>query len=66
MKKMTEKRQKHVASRMLALRGFRYFKEMNEVSKFEIAHSGLDITKVIAGHTFIRVKIREKKESNGS
>lgn len=56
---MTEKRQKYVTSRMLALRGFRYFKGMSEVSKFEIAHSGLDIRKVIAGHTLLTIKKRE-------
>ena len=61
MQKMTEKRQKHVTSRMIRLSGYRYFQGISEISKFEIAHSGMDVMKVIAGQTFIRVKIREKK-----
>ena len=62
MKKMTEKRQNYVTSRMRRLQGYRYFQGIHEVSKFEIAHSGLDVMKVLAGQTFVRVKIRE----NGS
>ena len=62
MQKMTDKRQNYVTSRMRRLQGYRYFQGTNEVSKFEIAHSGLDIMKVLAGHTFVKVKIRE----NGS
>lgn len=59
MQKLSEMRQKYVTRRMLQLRGFRYFKGMTEVSKFEIAHSGIDVTKVIAGHTLLTIKKRE-------
>ena len=58
MQKMTDKRQKYVTSRMRRLQGFRYFKGISEISKFEIAHSGLDIRKVIAGHTLLTIKRR--------
>ena len=58
---MTEIRQKHVTYRMRKLSGYKYFDGISEIPKFEIAHSGLDIMKVIAGHTFIKVKRREKK-----
>ena len=59
MEKMTKIRQKHVTSRMRRLDGYRYFDGISEIYKFEIAHSGLDVMKVISGHTFIRVKRRE-------
>ena len=59
---MNERRQKYVTSRMRRLNGYRYFDGISEIPKFEIAHSGLDVMKVIAGHTFIRVKRREKNK----
>lgn len=59
MQKLSEMRQNYVTRRMLALRGFRYFRGITEVSKFEIAHSGLDIRRVIAGHTLLTIKKRE-------